>query len=99
MTEDDLDTMLSAPLEEVADAGFSARVAARIERRAWWRERVTLYAPIAAAAAAVPFLPLREVTDTALRLSPEFANSGALALAAAALVLTLTAERGLREVA
>ena len=99
MTDDDLDFLLSAPLEEVGDAGFSVAVAARIERQAWWRERVMLYAPIAAAAAVVPLLPLDEVTDAALRFSTQIANSSAVALAAAAIVLTFAVDRRLREAA
>jgi len=94
---DDLDILLAEPLPEVADDGFSARVVSKIERAAWWRERVTLFAPVAAVAAVLPFLPGDELTQVALKLTPIFAESGAVALAAAALALTLTLERRLSE--
>ncbi len=97
MTDDDLDALLCAPLEDVADDGFSGRIAVRAGRQAWWRERLTLFAPVAAVAALVPFLPGEQLTETALRLSPILANSGAVALAVAALILTLSFERRLRE--
>jgi len=97
MNESDLDRLLSVPLDDVADAGFSAKLAARIEKRNWWRERVTLFAPVAAAAAIVPFLPLREFTDTALRVSPLLADSSALALAGAVLALTISLEQRFRD--
>ena len=94
MIEDhDLDALLASPLAEIADDGFSARLAARIATRAWWRERLALFAPVAAVAAVAPFLPLDEFTATALRLTPMLANSAALAIAVAALALTLAFER------
>lgn len=97
MNDDDLDALLSTPLDDVADAGFSARVGARIEKQAWWRERLALFAPVAAAAAIVPFLPLREFTDAALRVSPLLADSSALAFAAAALALTISLDQRFRD--
>jgi len=97
MTDDELDTLLCAPLEELADDGFSVKVAARTERAAWWRERFALFAPVAAAAALAPFLPGEELTRAALRLSPELANSGAAAFGIGVLVLTLALEKRFRE--
>ncbi|HWA90393.1 MAG TPA: hypothetical protein VG889_10180 [Rhizomicrobium sp.] len=97
MTDDDLDRLLSAPLDTVADNGFSSQVVARAEKGEWWRERIALFAPVAAAAAIAPFLPLRELTEAALRISPLLANSSAIAAAAAALALTLTLERRFNE--
>ena len=97
MTDDDLDQLLSAPLDEVADCGFSARTVVRVEKREWWREHIALFAPVVAIAAIAPFLPLREVSDVALRISPMLADSSAVAAAAAAIVLTLSFERRLSE--
>ncbi len=97
MNDGDLDLLLSQPLDAVADDGFSARVAAKVERTGWWRERAMLFAPVAAAAAIVPFLPGDELTAVALKLTPLFAESGAVAFAFAMLALTLTFERRMRE--
>ncbi len=94
---DDLDILLAQPLGAIADDGFSARVTAKVERTAWWRERATLFAPVAAVAALVPFLPGEELTAVALKLTPVFAQSGAIAFALAVLALTLTFERRLSE--
>jgi hypothetical protein len=94
---DELDIALAQPLEDVADDGFSARVVSKIEWAAWLRERVMLFAPVAAVAAVVPFLPGEELTNVALKLTPLFAESGAVAFAVAMLALTLTFERRLRE--
>jgi hypothetical protein len=97
MTDDDLDQLLAAPLGGVADSGFSARTVMRIEKREWWREHIALFAPVVAAAAIAPFLPLRALTEAALRISPVLADSSAVAAAVAAIVLTLSFERRLSE--
>src|ERR1044072_6857534 len=78
MNDTDLDTLLCEPLPVVADDGFSAKVVIRVERAAWWRERLALFAPVAGTAAIVPFLPGEALTHAALRLSPESRNSGAM---------------------
>ncbi|MBV9991945.1 MAG: hypothetical protein JOZ72_11710 [Alphaproteobacteria bacterium] len=80
---DDLDILLSEPLDDVADDGFSARILAGIERKAWWRERVTMLAAAVAAAAVLPFVPAAEL--------------GAVAFAAGALTLTFAFEQRLRD--
>jgi hypothetical protein len=96
MNDDALDALLSRPLAEVADDGFSARVAlaasAEEKRRAWW----AWAAPALAACAVAPFLPLKEFGDTVMQMTPALANSGAVALAAAALVLTFALEQHFR---
>jgi hypothetical protein len=97
MNDDDLDTLLSAPLPDVADAGFSARVASRVAARQSWWERLTLYGPIAAAAAVVPFLPGVQLGEAVSHITPLLANSAALSIAAAALILTISFEQRLRE--
>ena len=97
MTDDDLDAMLTAPLANVADAGFSPRVLSRVAARAAWRERLTLYAPVVAVAAVLPFLPGAQFAHAALLLTPLIANSGAIAIAAAALALTMSLDQRFRE--
>jgi predicted cobalt transporter CbtA len=92
-----LDAMLSAPLEAVADDGFSADIAHRIGRQDVWSERLVWGIPAFAACALAPFLPLREFTDTFLGLGPAIAGSTALSLAAAALVLTISFEQRFRD--
>ena len=94
---DDLDTLLSSPLPAIADNGFSARVAARIETRALWRERLTWGLPALAACAVAPFVPLRELTGTIVHLGPALAGSTALSLAVGAIILTLSLEQRFRE--
>jgi hypothetical protein len=96
---DRLDALLAQPLEGVADNGFSMRVAAKIEHAAWWREGMMLFAPVAAVAAGLFFLPGDEITAVALNLSPIVAESGAIAFAAAVLALTITLEQRLRDLA
>jgi len=93
----DLDTLLSAPLPDVADNGFSQRVADKIEERALWSERLTWGIPALAAAALAPFLPLQEITGTVVHLGPVLAGSTALSLAVAAIILTLSLEQRFRE--
>ena len=99
MNDGDLDALLSTPLRDVADAGFSTRVALAVARRESWRERLTTYAPVAAIAAVVPFLPGAQIADAASHLTPLIANSVALSIAAAALALTMSLDARLRETA
>jgi len=99
MNDDDLDAMLTAPLDDVADGGFSSRVLSRVTARSVWRERLTMYAPVVAAAAVVPFLPGAQFAHAALHLTPFIADSSAIAVAAAALVLTLSFDQRFRETA
>lgn len=95
--DDRLDAMLAAPLAPVADDGFAARVAAARSRAAW-RERLTMFGPVAAIAALVPFLPAGEFTGAALHLTPLLA-SGPVAFALGLLALTLSLDARLREAA
>lgn len=94
---DDLDALLSTPLPDVADSGFSVRVLKKIETRELWNERLTWGLPALAACIAAPFIPLHEVTGTIVHLGPTIASSAALSLAAAAIVLTLFLEQRFRE--
>jgi hypothetical protein len=97
MNEDQLDAMLSAPLADVADSGFSARIASRIETREVWSERLTWGLPALAVCAAAPFLPMQQISSTFAHLGPALAGSTALSLAAAAIVLTLSFEQRFRD--
>jgi len=92
-----LDALLSAPLADVADAGFSAHVTRHIEQDAIWSERFVWGIPALAACALAPFLPVQEITHTFLRLGPAIAGSAALSLAAAALILTISFEQRFRD--
>ena len=97
MDDANLDALLAAPLDDVADDGFSSRVAARViqtqERHAWF----TMLAPMLALCALVPFLPLEEFTHAMVRVTPVIANSGAISLALAVLILTFMIDQRLRE--
>ncbi len=94
---DNLDTLLSTPLPELPDAGFSMRVASKMEARELRNERLTWGALALAAAMVAPFVPLRELTGTVAHLGPALAGSTALSLAVAAIVLTLSLEQRFRE--
>lgn len=93
----DLDTILATPLPDVADSGFSMRVVDKIEARELWSERLTWGLPALAACAVAPFLPLQELTSTAVHLGPALAGSTGLSVAAAAIILTLSLEKRFRE--
>jgi hypothetical protein len=95
--DNDLDAMLSAPLAEVAEDGFPGRVARAIDHAEAWRERITWSIPLLAAAVAAPFLPLAEISETALRLGPAIGGSAAMAAALAAVVLTVSFEQRYRD--
>jgi hypothetical protein len=94
---DDLDSFLATPLPDVADNGFSLRVAHRIEARELWHDRLAWGLPALAACAIAPFVPLREMTSTAVHLGPALAGSTALSLAAGVIILTLSLEQRFRE--
>lgn len=95
--DSDLDNLLAVPLDVVADDGFTARIAHRIEQKELWDERLFWGLPALAACALAPFLPLQELTDAILRLGPLIAGSATFSIAAAAVVLTISFERRFRE--
>jgi hypothetical protein len=97
MNDDDLDALLSAPLPQVADAGFSTRVITKAAARQSWLDRLTLYAPIVAVAAIAPFLPGAKLSEAAARITPLIANSVGLSIAAGVLILTILFEQRLRD--
>jgi preprotein translocase subunit SecY len=88
-----LDEMLSQPLPEVPDNGFSARVIVRVKRE----ERVKAVAIVIAAVAAVTLLcllvPMPAFTATIGVAVLKFGMSPFAALAAGTLVLTFLADR------
>lgn len=93
----DFDTLLAAPLPDVADNAFSLRVMEKIETRELWQERLTWGLPALAACAVAPFVPLRELTGAIVHLGPALAGSTALSLAAGAIILTLSLEQRFRD--
>jgi hypothetical protein len=89
MNDERLDDLLRAPLAPIDDAGFSAAVMARVEHASpslAWLEIAVL---AASAFLALFFLPVRAMTDVALRLSAELANSTAAAMACLAIVISV----------
>jgi uncharacterized membrane protein (DUF485 family) len=97
MTDDDLDTLLATPLADMADAGFSARVMARVRQVQKQRDWLVMLGPALALLALVPFLPLDEFTHAILGVTPVIANSAAISLALGVLILTFTLDLRLRE--
>jgi hypothetical protein len=89
MNDDRLDELLRTPLTPIDDAGFSASVTARVERDFHplaWQEIAVLSA---SALLALCFLPTRALTDAAVQLSTELANSTAAATACLAILVSL----------
>jgi hypothetical protein len=85
---DRLDDLLNAPLAEPADAGFSAKVIARVlakEERALFWEWTGYGVAAVALVAAVPFTALG---DLVARATPQIVNSAPLMMVAAVLMLT-----------
>lgn len=89
MNDENLDDLLRTPLSPIDDAGFSARVMAHVERARpslAWLEIAVL---AATALLALIFLPVHAVTEVALRVSGELANSAAAATACLAIVVSV----------
>ena len=96
MNEELLDAMLSEPLLDIADAGFSAQVTSRIARGEVWKDRLPWTMGALAACALAPFVPIHQLTETATRLAPSLAGSAPIAIAVAAIILTVSFEQRLR---
>lgn len=88
-----IDDLLSQPLPAVADNGFSARVIARVTLQ--YRRRVALIATGSAAAASALCLvvPMPALSIELNRVLVDLATSPAVALGAAALVVTFLVDR------
>jgi len=97
MTDEALDDLLSQPLADVADDGFSSRILAAVTAAEARRSRITIWATALGALCIAPFLPLREIGAIMTRTGPVLANSLAMSIAAAALILTFSLAQRLRE--
>jgi hypothetical protein len=92
---DDLNTLLGAPLPEIADRGFSAKVMVRIEK-AQRRDAMFTFGVLGLTAlAAMPFLPIVKTVDALVPTLVGLALQPGLYIAAAAIALTLLADREL----
>ena len=92
-----LDDLLSAPLPALPDAGFSASVVARIAWREWILSLVRTAAFLGCCLALLLLIPPSAIERAMAMLSSGPAASLPLALAAAAIVLTLTLEQFVRQ--
>lgn len=93
---DDLDTLLRAPLPEIPDHGFSDRIVARIETE---KNRDTMLSRVViglCVLAPLPFLPGNTVSSLVPAISNMLMQPG-LYIAAAVIALTLLAERELSQ--
>jgi hypothetical protein len=82
-----LDERLSAPLDAVADDGFSAHLMARIEQseqRGFWLEAGLI---VVLGSLVLVSVPVPQLEDAIVRVSVTLANSPAAAMAALALTL------------
>jgi hypothetical protein len=93
---DDLDALLSQPLPAIADAGFSARTLARIDRWAFYNWLIDAAAVTVCAIMGFLLVPLPALSDLVAKLTPQLAASAPVGLALAAILLTLSFERLLR---
>lgn len=88
MNDERLDDLLRAPLAPIDDAGFSAAVMARLAPEsilAWLEVAVLAFSALLT----FFFLPVRALTDQAVQLSAQFANSTAAAMGCLAIVLSV----------
>jgi hypothetical protein len=89
MNDERLDALLAVPLPALGDDGFSARVAARIAHepyRVSWLEVGVL---AVTALVVAYFLPAGTVTELAVRLSAQIADSIGVAMVCLAIALSL----------
>jgi hypothetical protein len=89
MNDERFDDLLCAPLAPIDDAGFSSAVLARMEPSSFpltWLEMAVLSA---SALLALFYLPAQALTDAAVLLSSQVANSAAAAMACLAIVLSV----------
>ncbi len=91
----ELDELLSQPLPDVADGGFSARVALRlhvVRRQRWW---TTMAAVAACLVLAMMLLPIKTIGAELGVTLPQIAGSWAVNFAMAVIVLSFLLERSL----
>lgn len=96
-----LDEILSQPLPDVPDNGFTARVIARVKTEERRRAATIMIATVIGVTALCFFIPLQVFTAAIGLMVFQLGTSSLVALAAAVLVLTflidrmLTTDRGL----
>ena len=86
---DRLDTLLSHPLDEVADAGFSATVVAHVTARKIRRARIEAAMLLVGLALLLISLPFTAFGQKVEQMGMSLANSSTFALTLATLVLSL----------
>ncbi|HTT85442.1 MAG TPA: hypothetical protein VMF67_18340 [Rhizomicrobium sp.] len=89
MNDENLDALLRTPLPPIVDAGFSKAVIARMAPASHplvWLEIAVL---ALSALLALAFLPFRALTDVAVQVSSQLANSTAAAMACLAIVVSV----------
>lgn len=94
---DDLDLLLSQPLDEFADAGFSARVLAGIGRMRARDDSIEIAAWVAAALVFAALLPMTGAGRIVALSALQLAASVPFAMAVALLLLTRLAADALPE--
>jgi hypothetical protein len=93
MSDDRLDALLSAPLPAIEDRGFSARVLSAAFAARERRADLELFAALAAGGVILAFLPLTALGDTIDTVTRDLGNSLPVAMAALAIVLSLSFAR------
>ena len=97
MNNETLDRLLSQPLANVEDHGFSARVIAQVAAVEKRHAVIDAALAVLGLGLLLPFLPLQQLGDAFARITPALANSTELGIAIAALILSLSLEWGLQE--
>jgi hypothetical protein len=93
MTDDGLDALLSAPLPALEDRGFSARVLTAAFARREWQAGLELFCLLASGSVIAAFLPLTALDNTIDTVTRDLGNSLPVAMAALAIVLSLSLAR------
>jgi hypothetical protein len=88
-----LDEMLSQPLPDVPDNGFSARVMARVEQQERYKLVQIILISVVAAALASLLLPIRAMVGDFAAGLIVMSNSASFAIAAAVIALTFLIDR------
>src|ERR1700689_3208983 len=93
MTDDRLDALLSAPLPAIEDRGFSARVLSAAFARREWQAGLELFGLLAAGGVIGGFFPFNALDNTIYTVTRDLGNSLPVAMAALAIVLSLSLAR------
>ena len=89
MNDESLDVLLNTPLRLVDDAGFSDSVMARVHSALHPLALLEIALLAISAVLALMFLPVRAVTDVAMHLSSQLADSTAAAMGCLAIVVSI----------